>query len=110
MLHNSKHINMYMGVEKLSAWAFFLHSMRICPDRNFLISFTAPAILLTPLIPLSSPKEERLLREFSVKLSKIYCGQFSLPLLANHHRALLGDVHSHSFMIASYNQQGIQKK
>ena len=115
MFHNSKHINMYMGVDKLSAWAFFLHSMRICPDRNFLISFTAPAI---PLTPLSSAKEERLLRgaEFSVKLSKIYRGQsssesvFSLPLLATHHRALLGDVQSHSFMIASYDQQGIQRK
>ena len=116
MLHNSKHINMYMGVETLSAWAFFLHSMRICPNRNFLISFKAQAIPLTPLILLSSAKEERLLRgaEFSVKLSKIYRGQsssesvFSLPLLATHHRALLGDVQSCSFMIPSYDQQGIQ--
>ena len=53
---------------KLSAWAFFPHSISICPERSFLMSFTAPAM---PLIPFSIVKGDKLLRgaESSVELS-----------------------------------------
>ena len=61
---------------KLSAWAFFPHSMRICPERSFFMSLTAPAM---PLIPFSIAKGDKLLRgaESSVELSTMNRGQYS---------------------------------